>query len=157
MISWQRAIVLLYLGKVEVLEEYDEDIRSPVSITLRTPAVGAVDEGARVDEARVRFSRMNVFLRDGFRCQYCGEKKAVERAQLRPRAAARSRRQDGLGEHRDVVLRMQRSQGQSHAGRGRHEASSKPFKPKTLPITPAFRLEPSRLPSVWQPYCQSIG
>ena len=37
-ISWQRAIVLLYLGKVEVLEEYEYLIRS-VTLTIRMPAV----------------------------------------------------------------------------------------------------------------------
>src|SRR5262245_45241680 len=35
-ISWQRAVVLLWLGKVDVLEEYDESIVGP-SLVLRTP------------------------------------------------------------------------------------------------------------------------
>src|SRR6185503_10360923 len=37
-ISWQRAISLLFLGKVEVLEEYDRDIRS-VNLIIKVPAV----------------------------------------------------------------------------------------------------------------------
>ena len=37
-ISWQRAVVLLYLGKVEVLEEYDHNIRS-VTMIIKIPAV----------------------------------------------------------------------------------------------------------------------
>ena len=37
-IPWQRAITLLFLGKVEVLEEYDHDIRS-VSVIIKVPAV----------------------------------------------------------------------------------------------------------------------
>ena len=37
-VSWQRAITLLFDGKVEVVEEYDEDIRS-VTITIKMPAV----------------------------------------------------------------------------------------------------------------------
>jgi len=36
-ISWQRAITLLFLGKVEVLEEYGSDIRS-VSVIIKVPA-----------------------------------------------------------------------------------------------------------------------
>ena len=32
---WERAVVLVVLGKVDVLEEYDEAIRSP-SLALRT-------------------------------------------------------------------------------------------------------------------------
>ena len=35
-IPWQTAITLLFLDKVEVLEEYDEEIRSP-SVALRAP------------------------------------------------------------------------------------------------------------------------
>jgi 5-methylcytosine-specific restriction endonuclease McrA len=74
-ISWQRAVVLRYLGRVEVLEEYDDTIASP-SVVLKTPAVvRLVSSRSVVRDKRVRFSRINVYLRDGFRCQYCGEKK----------------------------------------------------------------------------------
>src|SRR5687768_2268508 len=37
-ISWQRAITLLFLGKVEVLEEYDKGVRS-VNLVIKIPAV----------------------------------------------------------------------------------------------------------------------
>ena len=75
-ISWQRAIVLLYLGKVEVLEEYEECVVAP-SLTLRTPAVVRLTKASVSKKNKVRFSRMNVFTRDGFRCQYCGGRKLM--------------------------------------------------------------------------------
>src|SRR4051794_33781736 len=75
-ITWERAVVLSYLGKVEVLEEYDEKIRAP-SLTLRTPAVVRLRNGGVSGKRNVRFSRRNVLVRDGFRCQYCGEKRAL--------------------------------------------------------------------------------
>ena len=37
-ISWQRAFTLLTLGKVEVLEEYSQDVRT-VSLVFKVPAV----------------------------------------------------------------------------------------------------------------------
>ena len=37
-VSWQRAITLLTLGKVEVIEEYDQEVRS-TSLVLKMPAV----------------------------------------------------------------------------------------------------------------------
>ena len=37
-INWQRAVTLLFAGKVEVLKEYNREIRS-VSLALRLPAV----------------------------------------------------------------------------------------------------------------------
>ena len=75
-ISWERAVVLLVLGKVDVLEEYDEEIRSR-SLALRTPAVVRLKKAGATLKHAVRFSRINVYTRDGFRCQYCGEKKAM--------------------------------------------------------------------------------
>lgn len=70
-VHWQRAICMLFGGKVEVLEEYDEVVRSP-SIVIRMPAVVRLLTGARRRPRAVRFSRFNVLLRDGFMCQYCG-------------------------------------------------------------------------------------
>ena len=37
-ISWQRAVCMIFDGKVEVVEEYDEDVRS-VTICIKMPAV----------------------------------------------------------------------------------------------------------------------
>jgi 5-methylcytosine-specific restriction endonuclease McrA len=70
-VHWQRAICMLFGGKVEVLEEYDEVVRSP-SIAIRMPAVVRLLSGARRRPRVVRFSRFNVLLRDNFTCQYCG-------------------------------------------------------------------------------------
>jgi 5-methylcytosine-specific restriction endonuclease McrA len=70
-VCWQRAICLVFGGKVEVLEEYDEVIRSP-SVAIRMPAVIRLLAAARRKPRVVRFSRFNVLLRDGFMCQYCG-------------------------------------------------------------------------------------
>jgi 5-methylcytosine-specific restriction endonuclease McrA len=70
-VSWQRAICMVFGGKVEVLEEYDEVIRSP-SLAIRMPAVIRLLSVARRRPRVVRFSRFNVLLRDSFMCQYCG-------------------------------------------------------------------------------------
>ena len=72
-IPWQRAICMIFGGKVEVLEEYDELVRSP-SIAMRMPAVIRLLKAARRRPRTVRFSRFNVLLRDGFTCQYCGRR-----------------------------------------------------------------------------------
>jgi len=72
-VSWQRAVSLIFDGKVEVVEEYDEDIRS-VSITIKMPAVVRLLRSLRGVKPPVKFSRVNVAARDDFRCQYCGVK-----------------------------------------------------------------------------------
>lgn len=70
-IPWQRAVTLLVLGKVEVVEEYDRWIRG-VSVRLRLPAVMRLQKTASLRCRAVKFSRQNIFLRDRFTCQYCG-------------------------------------------------------------------------------------
>ncbi|MEZ4363078.1 MAG: HNH endonuclease [Kofleriaceae bacterium] len=72
-ISWQRAITLLSLGKVEVVEEYDSQIRA-VSFVIKIPAVVRLLRGFRRHAKPVKFSRANIYARDRHRCQYCGVK-----------------------------------------------------------------------------------
>ena len=119
-IPWQRAIVLSFLGKVEVVVEYDEVVRSP-SIALRAPAVVRMRRVELPRRGALRFCRGNVFRRDGFACQYCG---AVLRARelTFDHVVPRARRPHRVGQHRDVLPAVQRPEARSHAGRGGHEA-----------------------------------
>jgi 5-methylcytosine-specific restriction endonuclease McrA len=155
-ISWQRAVTLLYLGKVEVVEEYDDELRS-ISAVIKTPAVVRLTKGHASTKQVVRFSRVNVYTRDGFRCQYCGAKKPMDELNY-DHVIPRMRGGQTVWEN---IVTSCYGCNDRKGSRTLEEAGMKllrkPFKPKTLPITPAFRLEPSRLPSVWQPYCQSIG
>jgi 5-methylcytosine-specific restriction endonuclease McrA len=72
-ISWRRAIALISLGKVEVIEEYDSEIRA-VSLVLKVPAVVRLLRSFRRHAKPVKFSRANIYARDQHRCQYCGVK-----------------------------------------------------------------------------------
>jgi len=70
-IPWQKAISLFYSGKIEILSEYDREIRS-VSLTIKMPAVIRLLKWfkARVYSS-VRFNKGNLYLRDGGKCAYC--------------------------------------------------------------------------------------
>lgn len=70
-ISWQRAITLLSLGKVEIIEEYDAEIKA-VSLVIKVPAVVRLLRAFRRHAKPVKFSRVNIYARDGYKCQYCG-------------------------------------------------------------------------------------
>ena len=74
-ITWQKAVVLLVKGKVEVIASYDRRIRG-VTITLELPAVLRLLRRARVARRlhQVPFSRSNIYLRDRYQCQYCGNR-----------------------------------------------------------------------------------
>lgn len=70
-VPWERAITLLTLGKVEVLEEYDRSVRSP-TVVFKVPAVVRLLQVFRRRKKAVKFSRINIYARDRYRCQYCG-------------------------------------------------------------------------------------
>ena len=76
-IAWQRAITLIALHKVEVLEEYDAQVRAP-SVIIQVPAVVRLRKPHRRHANPVRFSRVNIYARDGHRCQYCGVKCTID-------------------------------------------------------------------------------
>lgn len=68
--TWQDAVKAVFLDRVNVIAEYDDSVRS-ASFTMRLPSVVALREFVR-QERWPAFTRFNVFLRDGFRCAYCG-------------------------------------------------------------------------------------
>lgn len=68
--SWQETVKAVFLGRVNILSEYDQTIRSP-SFEMRLPSVIALKEYVPGNR-RPAFTRFNVFLRDRFECQYCG-------------------------------------------------------------------------------------
>lgn len=75
-IPWQNAIKLDYEGLISVVAEYPEVVRSP-SVTRHVPSVVAL-KTFQHPPRHVPFTRFNVYLRDHFRCQYCGNKFKAE-------------------------------------------------------------------------------
>lgn len=71
-ISWQKAITLLTLGKVEVIEEYEQEVHS-VSFSIKLPSVVRLLRLVKWREGPVKFSRKNIYTRDQGMCQYCGK------------------------------------------------------------------------------------
>lgn len=72
-LHWQDAIKMIYEGTVDVVVEYDEEVRSP-SVTWKMPAVVRLRKLSRgKSRGAIKFSRANVYARDGHRCQYCGD------------------------------------------------------------------------------------
>lgn len=67
--SWQDAVRAVFSGRVSILSEYDRTVRSP-SFSMKLPSVIALKEYIAASRYPA-FTRFNVFLRDGFSCQYC--------------------------------------------------------------------------------------
>lgn len=68
--SWQDAVKAAYLGRVDVVSEYDEMVHSP-SVAIKIPSVIVLRDFVKPASATA-FTRFNLFLRDEFTCQYCG-------------------------------------------------------------------------------------
>jgi 5-methylcytosine-specific restriction endonuclease McrA len=75
-LRWQDAVKMRYEGTAEVVVEYEDEIRSP-SVTWKMPAVMRLRSMPRAQKRGIKFSRLNVYQRDGYRCQYCGNRFAV--------------------------------------------------------------------------------
>ena len=74
--SWQDAVKAVFLDRVSVLNEYETEVRSP-SLTMKLPSVIALKDYIPTAR-RPAFTRFNVFLRDAFGCQYCGERSPAQ-------------------------------------------------------------------------------
>lgn len=88
--DWRRALVLLYVGAVRVLDreyrlfdfstwadlsaEYGEDTVGMVNRRIRIPRIVVLQTFDRLPRSNIRFSRHNIFSRDDHTCQYCGRK-----------------------------------------------------------------------------------
>jgi len=72
--SVRRAITLLHLRKADLVEAFpNRAIRSP-SVSFPWPSIVRLRFYVRVPYRRIVISRKNILRRDGFRCQYCGQR-----------------------------------------------------------------------------------
>ena len=71
--SWQDTVKAVFLDRVDILSEYDQVVHSP-SFQMKLPSVIALKDYVAPSRFPA-FTRFNVFLRDSFSCQYCGQRK----------------------------------------------------------------------------------
>jgi len=78
-VSWKKALTLLFQDKVEVLAEYDREIRS-VNFTIKMPSVLRLLRYVKIRKRfpHVKFCRANIYARDNHTCQYCGRRCSTE-------------------------------------------------------------------------------
>lgn len=149
-IPWERAIQRIYLHKVEVLEEYEESISSP-SVTINIPAVVRMKRHVNAHKKGIKFSRINVFTRDHFTCQYCGTQKPMRELNY-DHVVPRDLRGKTVWEN--IVTScypcntLKRNRTPQQAGM---RLIKQPVIPKTLPMTsPVISMR--SVPELWLPY-----
>ncbi len=154
-ISWQRAISLLFLGKVEVIEEYDHDLRS-VSVIIKIPAVVRLLRAFRRHAKPVKFSRVNIYARDGYRCQYCGDKATISDLTY-DHVVPRS--QGGVTEWTNIVTccyECNRQKGGRTPKQAGMQLLSQPHQPNWVTAV-TIRISLKSVPDAWRDYLYWTG
>ena len=80
--SWQDTLRAVFSGKAIVVSEYNDLWIRSVSCTFRLPSVIALTHYQKVVHKVPVMSRRNVYIRDGFRCQYCGDQFPINELSL---------------------------------------------------------------------------
>ena len=71
LVSWQDAVRYMVLDKIRVISWYDDWTVRSMNWETRVPAI-IMFRDYQKPKTSVRVSRRNVYLRDRWRCQYCG-------------------------------------------------------------------------------------
>ena len=175
---WGDAIGKLFTDRVQVLEEYagDEHVVGVIpesrvgefpqvaraypsyaggDLVIRVPAVMRLTEYHGTLKRGVKFSRVNVFTRDGFRCQYCGERKPSKELNydhVKPRHLGGRTVWENIVASCYPCNSLKANRTPEQAGMRLRKA---PYKPKTLPMT-GPRISPLEVHPSWLPYCVSF-
>jgi 5-methylcytosine-specific restriction endonuclease McrA len=149
-ITWERAVKMRFEETADVVAEYSDEVSSP-SVTWKIPAVVRERRVARVKHA-IRFSRANVYLRDGHRCQYCGKQFDVKRLtydHVIPRC------EGGKTNWENIVTACGGFAGSCNALKGGRDPDNSGFFPLKPPVRPKWlpaaqpRIDRASAPLEW--------
>jgi 5-methylcytosine-specific restriction endonuclease McrA len=156
--NWQRAICDLFLGKVEVVEwkyhSKDRTIQS-ASGPWPMPSVVRVLSQFKRDRIRVKFSRLNIYARDKFTCQFCGVRFASEDLTF-DHVIPRSR--GGKTTWENIVtacVNCNKAKADRTPAEAKMRLLKQPRKPAYLPAM-TVKMDTQRIPNEWKPYWTSV-
>jgi 5-methylcytosine-specific restriction endonuclease McrA len=150
-VTWQKALILWFQEKVEVLEYHTAYARSSRS-RFQLPSVLKLKVYVRPkNKNSVRFCRENVYLRDDYRCQYCGDRFAPKLLTLDHVVPASKQ---GVKSWTNVVTAC-RDCNQRKANRTPHQAKmpllTEPEIPHWLPFSD-YEFKRGQIPDNWLQY-----
>jgi 5-methylcytosine-specific restriction endonuclease McrA len=154
-INWKRAMKLVFLGKVEVLEESDRLVHSS-RLSVRVPAVIRLVRFVRFRRWDVKFSRVNIYARDRHRCQYCGVELSAKELTC-DHVVPRS--QGGTTEWTNIVTccgRCNRKKGDKTPAQAGLRLLKNPTRPSWL-IGFRTRFASKEPPAQWRDYLFGMG
>jgi 5-methylcytosine-specific restriction endonuclease McrA len=148
-LHWQEAVKLIYEHTVDILVEYDEEIKSP-SVTWKWPAVIRLKRQAKRNKARVvRFSRPAVYIRDDYKCQYCGVRHRYEDLSLDHVVPVSKGGQTTFANIVSACKKCNGSKGNKSCDEWGHWPLKKPVVPAFMPET-GPRITSAAMPPEWE-------
>jgi len=145
--SVKRAILLTFLGKVEVIENMDGLRIRTVTTSFSIPSVVRLWHYARLPRKQVMLTRKNIIKRDGGRCMYCGRRDGPMTVDhILPR---RMGGDDSWENLITACLRCNNAKGDRTPEQAQMKLLSKPKKPNHIMFIQRFVGVPDRR---WRPY-----
>lgn len=153
-LGWEHAIVMIYTDKVDVIETTDEVIYRKGDEVVMMPSVIRLKKPIDNMKRAVKFSRVNVFTRDNFRCCYCGSPKRMSELNY---DHVVPRHMGGRTVWENIVAACYPCNSRK-ANRTPEQAGMKllrrPHKPRSLPIM-GPRFDPRDIPPAWAAWVKS--
>ncbi len=147
-ISWEDAMHRIVTGDAEVVEESSQLIRSAYLEWKLPSVIRQLKKFKR--KGKVQFSRINIYMRDEWTCQYCRERKPVKELtfdHVLPRA------QGGQTNWTNIVTACRpcnSSKEDKTPEQAKMKLLKKPIEPKWLPVQMIVKMKV--LPKEWEPY-----
>lgn len=150
-INWERAITMVWLEKATVLTEYSFQVHSK-HLAWNIPAVIWLRKKAKRFVPQVKLTRHYIYARDGWVCQYCGERfKASELTFDHVLPRSRGGRTTWENIATSCIPCNQRKEDRTPEEAGM-PLLRKPRKPKWMPALLAKSLNDRTVPQEWNDY-----
>jgi len=151
-VPWQKAITLLFQGKVEVIAVHDREIRG-VTVRVRLPSVLRLLRHVRMKRFfyEAPFSRSNVYARDDHRCQYCARRLSPAQLTFDHVIPVARGGQKGWENIVTCCIPCNRRKGDRTPDQAGLRLIRRPRRPQTLPAL-SMSLGLRRAPESWRDY-----
>jgi 5-methylcytosine-specific restriction endonuclease McrA len=127
--SVQRAFLLVYLNKAEMIADAKDKFLRTVNNSFPMPSIIRLIDYVKLPYRGVLLNRQNIFRRDGMKCQYCGAVSDLTIDHVLPR----SRKGASSWENLTTACRnCNARKGDSTPEEAAMVLKSKPFKPSFL-------------------------
>jgi 5-methylcytosine-specific restriction endonuclease McrA len=150
-VSWQRALILWFQEKAEILEYHQIFARS-VRSSFQLPSILRLKNYVRPRHSNaVRFCRENVYIRDEFTCQYCLQRFATSMLTLDHVVPASKMGKKTWSNVVTACRNCNQKKGNKTPDQAGMPLKTQPKAPAWLP-TVGLDLKPEKVPSSWKQY-----